>query len=152
MILDVKKHNMAANWKNICNPLNTSRALALCIDTHMCTNSEIICMNEEKNRCVSNKEFLSDHRYERTNITASCKIFDCDLKPLLAMCIGTLMLTISKAISMNGKNKDVMLSEVSLLQNKYYFLSIVSFIRSCENVLPINVIIENIILYNIIWH
>ena len=54
---------------------------------------------------------------------------------------------------------EIMLSEVSLLQNKYiFYLQWQAFAahRSAssgpvENILPINVNIENIILYNIIW-
>ena len=53
---------------------------------------------------------------------------------------------------------EIILSKVSLLQNKCYFPQWQAFtayrsasLGPVENVLPINVIIQNIILYNIIW-
>ena len=63
-----------SNVKYLLMSLTTSRALALCIDTHMFIVSMVIGMNEKKQICLPNKEYKSDHRSERTNMATLCKI------------------------------------------------------------------------------
>ena len=46
------------------------------MDAHGCKISKGISINEKKNQIfLQNKEYLSDHRYERINMYAKCKIF-----------------------------------------------------------------------------
>ena len=41
---------------------NTSWAVVFCIDTHVCTISKVIGINEEEEICLPNRETLSGHR------------------------------------------------------------------------------------------
>ena len=40
----------------------------------MCTISKPIGINKEKEICLPNKEYICDHRCERANMAAECKI------------------------------------------------------------------------------
>ena len=42
---------------------------------HVCTISKDIGKNKEKEICLPNKESISSHRCERTNMVAKCEMF-----------------------------------------------------------------------------
>ena len=57
VIIDAKQH------------VTTSQILYIC-DCHLKCHMDL-----QKQICLPNKEYLSGHRLERTNIAAKCKIF-----------------------------------------------------------------------------
>ena len=52
--------------------LNTSWPLVFCIDTHVCTISKVIGINEEKEISLPNREYISGHIRERINVVVRC--------------------------------------------------------------------------------
>ena len=42
--------------------------------THGCIISKVVSIKEKIQKCLPNKEYLTDHRHERTTITAKCSI------------------------------------------------------------------------------
>ena len=47
--------------------------ISISVHTHVCTFSKSIDINKKK-ESMSNKESISDHGYERTNMAAKCEI------------------------------------------------------------------------------
>ena len=61
------------NVKYLRLSLNTSWALAFCIDVHVCTSSKVIGKNEEEIICLQKKEYIHGQRCERTTMAAKCQ-------------------------------------------------------------------------------
>ena len=54
--------------------LYISWALVFCIDTHVCTNSNVIGTNKEKEMYLPKKEYISGYRWERINMLAKWRL------------------------------------------------------------------------------
>ena len=44
-----------------------------CAQIHICIISKVIGINKEKDICLPNKEYISCHRYEKTNMADKLK-------------------------------------------------------------------------------
>ena len=47
-------------------------AISICIDTHVCIISKVKGIDEEKEICLHNREYISCHRLERINMVIKC--------------------------------------------------------------------------------
>ena len=67
---------MVAKYK-IFVTVDTSYALTLCIDMHMCIYFEKVLVSVRKKQqiCLPNKEYLNDQRCQIKNMDAKCKLF-----------------------------------------------------------------------------
>ena len=60
--------------------------ISIFIDTHLCTISKAIVVNKEKEICLQNKECISGHICERTNMDAKCEMFMHCNKNFIGIC------------------------------------------------------------------
>ena len=65
-----------SNVKCLWLSTNTSWALVFCIYTHVCIITNYIGTINENEIYLPNKESISGHRCERTNMAYKCKIFE----------------------------------------------------------------------------
>ena len=84
-------HKWSEMWRtnmddnvHICDCHITLKRNEHCVQMHMCAVSNVVGINEKKQICLLNKEYLSDDICRRTNVSAKCKILLTLIKTSLA--------------------------------------------------------------------